>query len=260
MSKFATKIKHFIYGLIGIVAFFGLWQFVTVYKILPPSLVPQPTKVFTVFVQNVSNGKLITPTLFSLSNVAIGLLLAIIVGIALGLLIGLPLRKHDQVFLPFFRICEKLNPFALFPIFIILFGIERTEKVAVVFWVSIWPLIFSTIDGTHHLDRDLVRSALSMGAKRSKLFKKVTLPLMIPYIFSGVKQSATLAFFMIIASEMVGATDGLGWLYMVANHAYNLPLMYGIILFITVLAIAINLLFTFIEKRFQSWKPDTSFD
>jgi NitT/TauT family transport system permease protein len=260
MMAAADKLKRFGLGTLGVVAFFALWQLVTTTQLIPRSLVPPPTEVFEVFFENLFEGKLTGPTLFSLSNVALGLALAIIVGIVLGFVVGLYLRRVDRIFLPFFRICEKLNPFALFPIFIILFGIARLEKVMVVFWVSLWPLLFSTVDGTHNLDRALLKSALSMGAKRGKLLTKVILPLMLPSIFSGLRLSATLAFFMIIASEMVGANDGLGWLYLVANHAYNLPLMYGIILFITLLAIIINVLFSFIERRFQSWKPSASFE
>ncbi|MDR3137223.1 MAG: ABC transporter permease [Coriobacteriales bacterium] len=257
---FTERLRRLGLGVLGILLFFALWQFVTTVQLIPRSLVPPPTKVLEVFFENLLAGKLTDPTLFSLSNVVLGLALAIVVGITLGFVVGLYLRRFDQIVLPFFRICEKLNPFALFPIFIILFGIARLEKVMVVFWVSLWPLLFSTVDGAHGLDRVLLKSALSMGAKRGKLFTKVILPLMLPPLFSGLRLSATLAFFMIIASEMVGANDGLGWLYLVANHAYNLPLMYGIILFITLLAIVINALFSFIERRFHLWKPSVSFD
>jgi len=130
----------------------------------------------------------------------------------------------------------------------------------VVFWVSLWPLIFTTVDGVRNIDRSLVKSALSMGAKGRKLAFKVVTPLLVPYFFTGLKTAATLAFFMIIASEMVGAKDGLGWLFMVANHAYNLPLMYGCILIITAMAIVINVLFSAVEHRFQAWKPDTDLE
>jgi len=125
----------------------------------------------------------------------------------------------------------------------------------VVFWVALWPLLFTIVDGVRNIDRSLFKSALSMGAKGWRLVILVVTPLMVPYFFTGLRTAATLAFFMIIGSEMVGAKDGLGWLFMVANHAYNLPLMYGVILVITLLAIAINVLFTAIEHRFQAWRP-----
>jgi NitT/TauT family transport system permease protein len=195
-----------------------------------------------------------------LSNVFLGVLLAIVVGLGVGTLIGLYLRRFDRIFLPFFRVCEKLNLFALFPLFMIFFGTGRLEKVAVVFWASVWPLIFSTVDGSHRLDRSLLKSARSMGAKRSRLLVHVIAPLMVPYFFTGLKSATTLSFFMIIASEMVGSTNGLGWLYIRTNFAYDLPLLYGVILLITVMSILINLLFSFIEKRFQAWKPAVTFE
>jgi NitT/TauT family transport system permease protein len=183
--------------------------------------------------------------------------MSVIIAIPVGFLIGTFYHKVDRILIPFMRMCEKLNPFALFPVFMIFFGIGNIEKIAVVFWVSQWPLVFNTIDGIRNMDRSMIKSARSMGADKKALYFKVILPSSIPNIFTGLKMSAQIAFFMIIASEMVGASSGLGWFYLSANMDYNVPMMYAIIIFITILAIIINVILSKLEKHFLVWKPSS---
>lgn len=255
MKAALTKTKKICFGSLSLILFFALWQVASVTELVPSAVIPPPTKIFREIAGSFLSGKLIHLTLYSMINIGIGFLLCLLFSIPIGFLIGLNFHKFERVLLPFLRICEKLNPFALFPVFIILFGIGRLEKVMIVLWVAQWPLIFSTVEGTRNLDRSIMKSARAMGARGWNLLSKVIVPLALPYIFTGLKTSAQLAFFMIIASEMVGASDGLGWMYLTASHAYNVPMMYGIILYITLLAILINLIFTKIEKRFSVWKP-----
>jgi NitT/TauT family transport system permease protein len=256
-QRLLGRAKTMGFGSLSLIAFFALWEVVTVTGVLPSSIVPEPTRVFVALFDALVNGELLEYTAISLINVLAGLALSILAGISVGLLIGVYSRRLSRYFMPFLRICEKLNPFALLPIFVLIFGIGREEKIAVVFWVSVWPLLFATIDGVSSLDVDTLKSARAMGAKRWTLLRKVIIPMMTPTIFSGMKGSAQVAFFMIIASEMMAASTGLGWYFMKIKTAYQPPLMYGIILFITVLAILVNLLFTVIEKRVSKWRVET---
>jgi NitT/TauT family transport system permease protein len=257
MGSVVRTLKTFAFGSLSLIGFFVLWEVVTATGILPSSIVPKPSRVFVALFDALTQGEVLKYTAISLVNVLAGLVLAIAVGVIVGLLVGIYLKRLARYLMPFLRICEKLNPFALLPVFVLIFGIGQEEKIAVVFWVSIWPLLFATIDGVSNLDTDTLKSARAMGATRGKLLYKVIIPMMAPTIFSGMKSSAQVAFFMIIASEMMAASTGLGWYYMKIKNAYQPPLMYGVILFITVLAIAVNVLFSVIEKRVSRWKTKT---
>jgi NitT/TauT family transport system permease protein len=223
--------------------------------ILPTIIIPEPTRIIVALFDLAVSGVLFDLTAYSLLNVLSGLLLSIVVGIGIGFALGLYGKRLHRYVLPFFRICEKLNPFALFSVFILLFGIGREEKVAIVFWVSVWPMLFATLDATRNLDGDMIRSALSIGASGRKLFTKVIFPMTMPSIITGVKSSAQLAFFMLVASETMAATNWLGLYFMQMSRSYNLPLVYGLIIFITLLAISINIVFTLIDKHFSTWRP-----
>jgi NitT/TauT family transport system permease protein len=190
----------------------------------------------------------------SLLRIAKGFALAGAAGIVSGFLLGTYFKPLEKLFIPFFQVCEKLNPFAVIPVFMILFGIGEKEKVAIVFWASIWPFLFNTYEGAKNVDASLVKAAMSIGAGRFDLFAKVIAPCAMPSIFTGVRLSVRISFFMIIAAELAGATSGIGWFYIQKKVAYKLPLVYGSILFITVAAIVFNAVFARIEKHFLKWR------
>lgn len=254
MNKIIVITKKIIFGSLSIILFLAFWEIASRTGLVTSVVIPPPTLILLAMIKSAGSGELFTHMWVSLGRAGLGYLLALVVGIPTGFLLGTFFKTFEKALLPFLRMLEKLNPFALFPIFMIIFGIGNLEKVAVIFWVAQWPLIFNTISGTKGIDPNMIKAARSMGANRRVLFFKVILPATVPSIFTGIKISAQISFFMLIASEMVGSTKGLGWYYLSANYAFQIPLMYGIILFISVLGVIINVLFTKLERHFLVWK------
>ncbi|NJJ40760.1 ABC transporter permease [Paenibacillus apii] len=252
MSSFWSNARKIGYGSIPIILFFILWEIGA--GQVPKGVISPPSEVLQSLWAAAASEILFKQTAISLGRVGMGFALSIVVALPLGFILGTFFQSAEKVLLPFFRMCEKLNPFAIIPIFMIFFGIGTAEKVAIVFWATLWPLLFNTVAGARAVEYPLIRAARSMGATRRELFLKVILPFSLPNIFIGVEIAAQLSFFMIIASEVIGASTGLGWYYISATTKYQLPLMYGIVLYITVLSILINLLFGRLKKRFLLWK------
>jgi NitT/TauT family transport system permease protein len=259
--KTANFFKRFIIATVPIVAFFVLWEIGS--KYVPHGVISSPTKIATAMwkelirttpERNMGGMTLLQHTTKSLWRIVKGFALASSVGIVFGFMLSTFFRPLERLFIPFFQVCEKLNPFAIIPVFMIIFGIGEEEKVAIVFWASVWPILFNTQQGAKSVDASLVKAARSMGAGRLSLFRYVILPYTLPSIFTGLKLAIRVTFFMIIAAELAGATSGIGWFYVQKRVAYKLPLIYGSILFITVLAIIFNALFTRLEKHFLRWK------
>lgn len=258
MRLLRNKIGDFLYGSIPIILFFIFWQVGS--GLIPSGVISPPTRVVAALYEVIVTNELFIQTGISLSRVGIGFSLSVIVAIPLGFLLGTFFKSFERALLPFLRMCEKLNPFAIIPIFMIFFGIDTAQKVAVVFWATIWPLLFNTINGARSVDYQLMRAARSMGATKKELFSKVIFPYALPNIFTGIEIAAQMSFFMIIASEVIGASRGLGWFYFSATNRYQLSLMYGIVLYITVMAIIINLAFGRLKKHFLVWKEAARID
>jgi NitT/TauT family transport system permease protein len=259
--SFLRILRKIIIAAIPIAAFFVLWEIGSNY--IPRGVLSSPSRVFTAMWQefirtvpekNTGGLTFLGHTVRSLYRIVKGFALAGAVGIVLGFLLGTYFKPLERLFIPFFQVCEKLNPFAIIPIFMILFGIGEKEKVAIVFWASIWPFLFNTYEGAKNVDPSLVKAARSMNAGRLKLFTRVIVPSTLPSIFTGVKLAIRVSFFMIIAAELAGATSGIGWFYIQKKTAFKLPLVYGSILFITLLEIIFNAVFNRLEKHFLKWR------
>jgi NitT/TauT family transport system permease protein len=249
-----TKLKNFVIGFIPVLAFFMLWEVGTRY--IPKGVLKPPSTVIPATLSALFSPKeqLFYHSLISFRRIGLGFLLAVIFGNVFAFFLGTYFRKLEKIFLPFFRICEKLNPFAIIPIFMIFFGIYDSEKVALVLWACIWPILTNTQEATKSVDPQLIRGARSMGASRLKVFKSVIFPYVLPSIFTGIKLAIRISFFMIIAAEMQGSASGIGWYYGRKNSLYNLNLVYGTVLYITGLAILLNYVFSKLEKHFLVWK------
>jgi NitT/TauT family transport system permease protein len=148
----------------------------------------------------------------------------------------------------------NINPFALFPLFILLFGVGEIAKFAIIFWSSLFPILNSTIYGINSIEPILIKAARSMGATKKEIFWKVVLPGALPGIFTGLRMGATTAFLFLIAAEMLAASAGMGWL--VHNSAMNnyIPRIYVGVLGIALLGMGMSLILDKLEKTFLGYK------
>ncbi|MDR3289460.1 MAG: ABC transporter permease [Peptococcaceae bacterium] len=256
MKSFLASLKVFLIGAVPILLFLIFWEAGA--RAIPRGVIAPASEALKALGQSAWSGELWVQTLISLERVVKGFCLSFIIGIPLGFLLGSFFTKVERALLPFLRTCEKLNPFAIIPIFMIFFGIGTTEKVVVVFWATLWPILFNTMVGARNIEPNMLRAAQSMGASRWEMLTKVIVPNATPNIFIGIEFAAQVAFFMIIASEVIGASTGLGWYYSHAYAQYQLPLVYGTVLYITILAIVVNVFFKGLKKRLLVWKEESN--
>lgn len=238
----------------SILLFFAIWQFFPGVGLVDKALIPVFSDVIIQIYHVFLDGGLTGNILISLQRTLSGFILAAVIMIPAGFVLGGLFPTLHRLLEPLLRLLEKVNPFALFPVFILVFGIGETSKIAMIFWVSQWPLLFYTIVGVQEIDPLLLKSARSMGASRALLFRKVIFPSALPGIFTGMKIAAQTSFFIVISAEMLGASRGLGWLTVKAQVSYQLPLLFGATLLIAVIGAIINKLFRMMESKLLVWK------
>jgi NitT/TauT family transport system permease protein len=248
------SLKTILVSIIPILLFFLFWQAAAGW--IPRGVLSSPSRIIKALLRAFtdSRGEIWRHTRISLQHIGLGFALAAITGAVFGFMLGTYFKPLERLFLPFFHICEKLNPFAIIPVFMLLFGIGAEEKVAIVFWACIWPILFNTQEAAKSVDPKLIQAARAMSADHFKVFTAIILPYTLPSIFTGFHLAIRVAFFMIVMSELMGATGGLGWYYMRQTAMYNLDLIYGAILYITVLTIITTYLVGLLEKRLLSWR------
>lgn len=187
----------------------------------------------------------------------IGFGLGIVIAIPLGIVIGwYPLA--NELLNPLLELFRNTAALALLPVFILLLGIGETSKISIVLFACIFPILLNTINAVRNVDPLLIKSAKSMGLPSYKLFYKVILPASIPTIFTGIRMAGASSILVLIAAEMVGAKEGLGYLINYSQQNFQIPQMYAGILTISLLGVAINYLLVSLERRFSSWKTNSN--
>lgn len=258
-KKVSEFMSRYVFGNASVFLFLIAWEVLPRYGIIDKTLVPSFSSVVERIYSMAVKGQFFQHVTVSLRRAAIGFLLATFLGTAMGFLLGGVFKGLEKMLTPLLRLLEKINPFALFPVFILIFGIGEVSKVAMILWVSQWPILFNTITGIKNMDPLFIKSARSMGASRRTLFLKVVLPSAVPDIFNGLKIGGQIAFIIVIAAEMMGASKGMGWLTANAQATYKLTQLYGATMTITLVGFLINKFFRCIESRFLTWR-ETAFE
>lgn len=250
------KITAIVYDSLSIIIFIGIWEIAPRVGWVPQTFISPPTIIVSTLWELLVSGILIKHIGVSLGRAVFGFVCAAVIAIPLGFFLGGWFKLFERILTPVLRLLGEVNPFSLFPIFILLFGIGEVSKISMIFWVCLWPILLNTITGIRNVDELLIKSARSMGVGGRTLFFKVILPAASPNIFHGLKTSSSVAFFMLIAAEMIGASSGLGWLIWNAQTNYQIPILFAATITISALGLFMNYLFVILERKFISWKEN----
>lgn len=244
---------------LAIVLFLLAWELAPRLGLINRTFLPPFSEVVVHGVQFAATGELFVHIGVSLSRALGGFFLGVATAIPLGLLLAwyAPLERY---FNPLLQLLRQTNPVSLFPVFILFFGVGYATKVAIIYWVVVWPILLGTMAGVKYVDPALVKYARSLSLSKWQLFSKVIIPSTIPSLITGMRLAATYSFLMLVISEMIGASSGLGFLVTNAQYVLSIHLLYVAVIVIALLGITANYLLVKLETRLTSWKGHVSGD
>jgi ABC-type nitrate/sulfonate/bicarbonate transport system permease component len=188
----------------------------------------------------------------SLIRFLLGYLLAVVGGIGLGVLFG-RLRTLDLAFCPAVQFARSIPATGLVPVSITLMGIGDAPKIWLIAFVCVFPILLNTIDGVRGIERGLEDVGRTFRLTRRQRIFAVQLPSAAPQIFAGMRIALAIAFIMMIVTEMVGATSGIGFVTLNAQQSFQVPLMWSGMILLGVLGAFLNVLFLLVERRVLRW-------
>lgn len=206
-------------GLAGIIAFLGFWYLTTELLKLPRfEKLPGPVAVWTEFTsRNPTFGtSLFTPDyykhiLWSSWRVAQAFFWATILGVPLGLLMGWQRKIRDYVF-PVVELLRPIPVLAWVPLAILMIPGREAPIIFLAFLAAFFATVLNTFLGVESIDESYFRAARCLGSKPRHVFLRVVLPGAMPYIFTGLQIGVGVAWFSLVAAEMVSGEHGLGYL------------------------------------------------
>jgi NitT/TauT family transport system permease protein len=236
-----------------LVALLAIWEVVPRLGLADPAFFPPFSEVMSAGWRLAQSGELYDDVAASLLRALSGFLISVVLVIPLGLAVGWYSRLGDLLN-QIIEIARNTAPLALLPVFILLLGIGEVSKVTMVVYSCAWPLLLNTIAAVKQVDPLLIKSARTMGASPQQLFRKVILPASLPTIFVGIRLASASAMLVLVASEMVGAKAGLGYLIIYSQYSFLIPQMYFGILGITAIGLVFNAVLEALERHFMRWK------
>lgn len=227
-----------------------LWEIIVRLLEVPQFLVPTPTAVLARMIEkaNLLYGHAYT----TLYETLLGFLLGVVIGIACAIMIVYS-RFLESVIFPLIVILQIVPKVAIAPLFLIWFGYGWESKMLIAFLVAFFPVIVNTVTGLRSVEPEMVELVRALEATDWQIFKKVRLPNSLPFIFSGLKISITLAVIGAIIGEFVGGNHGLGYLILVANFEIDTPLMFGSLFLLSVMGLVLYGLIELLERLLIPW-------
>lgn len=146
---------------------------------------------------------------YSLYRVAKGYLLAILIGTPVGFLLGSS-AALARMFDPVIQLLRPISPLAWLPLGLVLFQKSEPAALFTIALCSMWPTVINTMQGVRSVPQDYLNVARVLRLSPWKRFVKVLLPATLPYTFTGYRLSLGLAWLVIVASEMLTGTPGIG--------------------------------------------------
>jgi NitT/TauT family transport system permease protein len=193
--------------LIGILL---LWTIVSVTELFPAYAFPSPWAVWHSFIAEIKAGRLFNDIIASLWRVAVGFVISTLLGIPLGLWLGQHARAR-QALVPVLNFFRFLSPLAWIPFAILWFHIGDKPAIFLIFMATFFPLVISTMVAVSTIPSIYFRVAHDYQYKGMELLTKVTFPAVLPEIITALRVSYGISWVVIVAAEMVGCQDGLGY-------------------------------------------------
>lgn len=237
----------------GPVLLLVVWQAAFEFRLVRPILLPPPTKVAQSFLQLAASGELLVHVAVSIGRVLEGFAVAALAGLILGLGIGLS-RTLDRATDLLIQLIKPIPPIAWIPLAILWFGIGEVAKVYIIFLGAFFPILVNTIDGIRQTDHRHVELARILEVPRRRFILQVVLPGALPAIMTGLRVGMMVAWMCVVASELIAASSGIGYLIMDARQLSQTDVVLVGMISIGVLGKLLDLALKAVEARLVTWK------
>lgn len=177
-----------------------------------------------------------------------GMVLATVVGVAFGVLLGASQTARDYLEI-YLNALYSTPLVAIAPLFILWLGIGVASKVAVVFLISVFPIIISTASGIRNVDANFLDVAKAFDASCSHVIRKIMLPAALPFVITGIRLAVGRAVVGVVIGELFGSNAGFGFLILNAGQTFNVPVLFASVISLAVIGVTLTWAVQAIEAK-----------
>jgi ABC-type nitrate/sulfonate/bicarbonate transport system permease component len=238
----------------GIIFVLLLWCLLSFGRIMDPLYLPTPLQVFEEIGKSTRTGQLPMNIGATVYRLIIGFAIGSFVGVPVGLVMGYSRRVYDALEI-LIEVVRSIPVVALFPLFLILFGLGDQSKIGLAAWSSALVILINTMYGVRHGSSIRRMAARSLKANEWQVFWKVGLPDAFPEILVGLRTGVSIALIVVLMTEMfLGTTRGVGQMIYNAQIMYDTPTVFVGVLAAGLTGFSVNMVLLLVERRIVHWK------
>jgi NitT/TauT family transport system permease protein len=229
-----------------------LWWLVTTFGNIDPKFLPSPAKVLEAFGRLWSTRELLKDTVASLWRVGVGFLLAAALSIPVGVLMG-SFASIRALLEPLFGLMRYMPAPAFIPLLILYLGIGEGPKITLIFIGVFFFNSLMVMDTVKFVPKELIEATYMLGGNRWATLTQVILPHVLPGIIDACRINLAAAWQLVIVSELIAATEGLGRRISVAGRFLRTDEIFVGLIVIGVIGLAFDLLFQYLLRVSCKW-------
>ncbi len=251
MNPLPAVLKHPFW--VGPLLLFALWWVAAAGEWISPKLLPDPVSTLATLWVSIVDGSIVGDFMGTLNRTLAAFAVAALLGVPVGIVLGSDARIYRafEFVIDFFRSTPAT---AMFPLFLLIFGIGEESKVGVAAFSAWLVIVFNVAYGVMNARPTRILAARVMGASRGRIFRDVMFFESLPQTCVGLRLGVSYALVVIIVAEMfIGSANGMGRRIIDAQQIFDLRQMYASIIATGCLGYGLNLVFLRLERRFVHW-------
>ncbi|PGE39792.1 sulfonate ABC transporter permease [Bacillus toyonensis] len=230
-----------------------IWQLAGVFGLVTKTVLPTPLDIFLAFQELIKTGELFGHLSISVFRAAAGFFIGGGLGVILGTIVGFSTRSEQYLDLSV-QMLRTVPHLAVAPLFVLWFGFGETSKVLLIADGAFFPLYVNAFLGIRGVDSKLFDVARVLEFNKRKLITKLILPAALPNLLLGARLSLGVAWVSLVVAELMGSTEGIGYMIMDARQFSNTDIVFvGIIIFAFVGKFSDSLV-RLLEVKFLRWR------
>jgi NitT/TauT family transport system permease protein len=233
-----------------LVAIFAIWWFVADREYIANYLIPTPGQVWDKLTSEWDF--LLENSMITLYETVLGFVLATVIGIASAVLITYSPTMERSLY-PIVLFAQVIPKIAIAPLLGVLLGTGMAPKIVLAVLIAFFPVVVSGVSGLRSTDPELIDLSATMGAGPWKTFRKIRFPNALPHLMSGMKVAVTLAVTGAVVGEFVGASEGLGYVLLLASGNLDSALLFADLILMSVIGIVLFVIVEIAEAFLIPW-------
>jgi NitT/TauT family transport system permease protein len=232
-----------------------VWQLAVTSGLVESRLLPSLGRVWAVLVEDMGSGVLPYHTGVTLSRAALGFALAAVLGVPFAASMARSATVRN-LFEPIFFFGYPIPKIALFPVFTYVFGIGSPSKIAFTFLECLYPIVVTAYLAFRAIPTRMIWVAENMGASQQTILRRVILPSALPGIFAGLRIALPISIIVIVLTEMIGDSRGLGYYIAVSGTRFAFQNVYAAILVIGVCGFVLDRAILMLRGKLVHWERE----